>query len=260
MARSTLLPILTVRGIGYSFDTGSNSSLQVVKDVSFTLERREILSLIGPSGSGKSTILRMLAGIIEPDHGEIHYWDGSIFPGSRPIIPIVEQTPALLPWRTVLDNIALFGEIIGADDIQHTARRMCSQVGLGGFESYKPDQLSGGMQTRVSIARALSVADQLVVLDEPFSNLDELTRFEIIENFARQVREQSISAVVVGHNIEEATYIGTKVAILSPRPATICNIKSFDWPVMGVSAALENEQFRAAVKDIRELCRRLWRH
>jgi NitT/TauT family transport system ATP-binding protein len=252
------MPVLSIRDVSFEYSSAGNKPLAVLKHLNLTVERGEIVSVIGPSGSGKSTMLRLCAGVLEPTRGEIVYWNEKKSIEDRPWIPLVEQTPALLPWRNVIDNIALYGEILGRPRARAQAQLYCQRVGLTNFESYLPGELSGGMQTRVSIARALSVAEELILLDEPFSNLDELTRFRILEDLSREVRSKSITAIIVSHNIEEAIYICDRIAIMGNRPATLCDIIRPSIKTLDVQSALASAEFIEAVGRIRSLARTLW--
>jgi NitT/TauT family transport system ATP-binding protein len=252
------MPVLTLRRLSFQYPNSEAGPRRVLDDLNLRIDSGEIVSVIGPSGSGKSTLLRLCAGVLNPSAGEVIYWDDRRSVDDRPWIPLVEQTPALLPWRDTVGNIALYGEILGRPNIREEALRYCHQVGLSGFERYRPAELSGGMQTRVAIARALSIADRLILLDEPFSNLDELTRFRILEDFAKEVRSRSLSAMVVSHNIEEATYIGDRIAMFGGTPATFSQIICPGLVKSGVQSTLANPQFIAVVAELRALAKDQW--
>src|SRR5258706_3088276 len=169
-------PLIEAEGITQSFPRGAGPDLLVLKDVSFTLRNNEIVSLLGRSGSGKSTLLRILAGLIEPTHGRVAI-DGVPVKGPAEGVAMVFQTFALLPWLTVLENVEFGLEAQGLPHEQRRSRALSAidLIGLDGFESAYPKELSGGMRQRVGFARALVVHPKVLLMDEPFSALDVLT-------------------------------------------------------------------------------------
>jgi NitT/TauT family transport system ATP-binding protein len=210
--------LVIASSISASYTSPAGRVLDVLNDVSLTIKRGEIVAILGPSGCGKSTLLRLLSGIASPDGGSISYCSGM---SRTSPIPMVLQTPALLPWRTVAENIALAMEMQGRRDAVTEARRYASLVGLAGFEEFRANALSGGMRARVSFARALAAATQLILLDEPFSHLDEVTRGALNQLLCEHVERRHFAAVIVGHDIDEALSIAHRVVVLSKRPGKV---------------------------------------
>ena len=220
--------VVEVRAISKSYVSGERR-VEVLKDVSFDVGK-EFVAIIGPSGCGKSTLLRIIAGVEKPDKGEVvFHLSGKL------VIGFVFQFPTLLPWMTVLDNVAL--PLIAAglrrNEAIEKARTALKIVGLGEFEDFYPGELSGGMKQRVNIARALAVEPGVLLMDEPFSNLDPLTA-ETLRNEVLDIWLSSIlpvkSIIMVTHNVEEAVLMADKVVILSPRPAKVVKIVDINIP------------------------------
>ncbi|MGH3392703.1 MAG: ABC transporter ATP-binding protein [Actinomadura sp.] len=204
-----------------AFDTGSGV-VTAVDDMSFGLDRGEFLAIVGPSGCGKSTLLLALAGLTQPTGGQVRVAD-------RPVLEpytdlgIVFQNAELLPWRTALQNVMLQAEIRRSpkDAAEARARELLTQVGLGGFEDRYPDELSGGMQQRVALCRALLHDPEILVMDEPFGALDALTRDQIQIDLQQLWMDRRKTVVFVTHSIDEAVFLADRVLVFSPRPARI---------------------------------------
>jgi NitT/TauT family transport system ATP-binding protein len=215
-------PHLDVRNVSKTFQIG-REAIAAVSGVSLQLRRGEFGALIGPSGCGKSTILRLVADIIQPSEGMITV-DGQPprMARDRHLIGFVFQEPTLLPWRTVLDNVRLPLDIAGAADRRFaTPDDLVALVGLTGFERARPAQLSGGMQQRVAIARALALRPEILLLDEPFGALDEITRHRMNFELLRIWSETGTTAVLVTHSIAEAVLMADRVWVMSTRPGRI---------------------------------------
>jgi len=198
------------------------SSLPVLDDVSFAVADLEFVAIVGPSGCGKSTFLRIVNGLVEPDTGEIQ------INGERVIGPgrgrgMVFQGFDLLPWRTAIDNVELGLEImnISRRERRERAQLWIKRVGLVGFENAYPHQLSGGMQQRVGIARALAIEPEVLLMDEPFGALDVQTRDLLQDELLAIWQRDRKTVLFVTHSIEEAIYLADRVLIFSPRPARI---------------------------------------
>jgi NitT/TauT family transport system ATP-binding protein len=216
---------LEVRGLTISF-VESDGSLDVLDDLSFQVEKNSFVCLIGPSGGGKSTLLRAIGGLLAPTSGQI------IFPQqshSQSLTGMVFQKPNLMPWRTLFDNISLPLQLAGKNqaEIQQSTREMIDLVGLRGFESHYPHELSGGMAQRVAIARSLVHDPEILLLDEPFGQLDALTRERMGEELLRIWGSKRKTILMVTHSISEAIYLADRVIVLTSRPAKI----SLDLPV-----------------------------
>ncbi len=213
-------PILSVQDVSYVFvDTHPVRALDGI-----TLEARsgEFIALVGPSGCGKSTLLRLLAGLLRPTEGRILF-DGRVLRGPRPDIGLVFQEVNLLPWRTVEANVRLPLEILGTPRAEADARvrEMLDLVGLRGFENAYPRQLSGGMQQRAALARALVKLPRLLLLDEPFGALDALTRERMNLELLRIWAHHRQTTVMVTHSIQEAVFVADRVWVMTPRPGRI---------------------------------------
>jgi NitT/TauT family transport system ATP-binding protein len=208
-------PILTVRDLSAVFPD-NNGGLHALERVSFEVCPREFVAVIGPSGSGKTTLLRILAGILQPTGGEVNFGHHQ-----QPRIGMVFQHANLMPWRTVLENIMLPLELSGGTDAASRARELIELVGLQGFESNWPRELSGGMAQRVAIARALIHDPDLLLLDEPFGSLDALTRERMWTELSRiwQVRKKTV--LMVTHSIGEALFLADRVLVLTARPGRV---------------------------------------
>lgn len=213
--------------VNKSFGTGSDEVV-ALDDVSYTAEPGEFVSIVGLSGCGKSTILRMLADLDQPSSGEVLV-DGqspsSLRLSSR--IGVAFQDSALLPWRTVEANIRLPLEVTGDKDPE-AVRNLIDLVGLSGFGDSRPSQLSGGMRQRVSLARSLVLNPDLLLLDEPFGALDDITRQRLNFELQRIWSERETTTVLVTHSISEAVLLSDKVIVMTPRPGRIEGIITID--------------------------------
>jgi len=206
--------------------------LLAVSDVTLAVGEGELLSLVGPSGCGKTTVLKILAGLLAVDGGEV-----MIGSATRPFEPgrdvgMVFQQPLLLKWRPILENVLLPAEILGLPlkGARERAATLLRMVGLRGFENNYPHQLSGGMQQRAAIARALVHDPRLILMDEPFAALDALTREQMNLELLRIWRESGKTIVFVTHSIPEAVFLGTRCAVLTAGPARMADIFPIDLP------------------------------
>ena len=208
-------PILTVRDLSATFPD-NNGGLQALERVSFEVRPREFVAVLGPSGSGKSTLLRILAGILQPTGGEVNFGDHQ-----QPRIGMVFQQANLMPWRTVLENIMLPLELDNDAEAMSRARELIELVGLDGFESNWPRELSGGMAQRVAIARALIHDPDLLLLDEPFGSLDALTRERMWTELSRIWQARQKTVLMVTHSIGESLFLADRVLVLTARPGKV---------------------------------------
>jgi len=225
--------ILQVSGVSKSFSSPDGSPLPVLDNISFDVRRGEIIALLGKSGSGKSTLLRCIAGLIAPSSGTISYL-GKPLSGANPGVAIVFQSFALLPWLTVLQNveIGLEAKGVGPQERRERAIEAIDRIGLDGFESAYPKELSGGMRQRVGFARALVVQPDALLMDEPFSALDVLTAENLRSELLRLWQEKDFptqAMLIVTHNIEEAVILADRIFVLGTNPGRIrteidCNL------------------------------------
>jgi len=231
---------------------GDTTALQ---GIDLSIEEREFISLIGPSGCGKSTLLRIIGDLIQPTTGTASV-NGK--PARQARIDrdygIVFQDAVLYDWRNVAKNIALPLELARWNRRRRAAKvkEMLELVELGGFENHHPWQLSGGMQQRVAIARALSLDPALLLMDEPFGALDEMTRERMNMELLRIWEASGSTVVFVTHSIAEAVFLSTRVVVLSPRPGRISDLISIDLPQPRTAATREEPRFFELVTDVRE--------
>jgi NitT/TauT family transport system ATP-binding protein len=214
-----------------SFEFDPNGP-KIIEDVGFIANKGEFVTLMGPSGCGKSTVLRMIAGLIKPTSGQIYYLDKPV-KGPTLGMSFVFQDFALLPWLTNIDNIKLGLSLVNMTEDQKTkkAEELIERFGLTGFENYYPNALSGGMKQRVGIARAISSEPQVLLMDEPFSALDELTANTLRSDITYMLESKDISVnsiIMVSHNVEEAVELSNKIVVLSNKPTYVKEIVEID--------------------------------
>jgi NitT/TauT family transport system ATP-binding protein len=202
-----------------------------LRDVSLQVAPGEFVCLIGPSGCGKTTLLRLIDGLLEPDGGEVLI-DGRAQLEPGPHLGFVFQSFRLLPWRTVRDNIQFPLEIqhLPADQRRERARRYLRLVGLEEFERSYPHELSGGMQQRVGLARALAMEPRILLMDEPFAALDEQTREFMQIELSRLWHQLGVAIVFVTHSLDEAVFLADRVVLIGPRPGTVAEVLRVDLP------------------------------
>jgi NitT/TauT family transport system ATP-binding protein len=214
------------------------TGIPALKAVSFSIADGDFVSLIGPSGCGKSTLLRIVDGLIKPDHGRVLV-DGRSVDGPGPDRAVVFQYFGLYPWRTVLRNVEFGLELKGMPRRQRRdiAFARIAQVGLHGFENHFPHELSGGMRQRVGFARALSLDPEIILMDEPFSSVDEQTRELLQEQLLELWRQTRKTILFVTHSIDEAVYMANRVLVMAARPGQIAEDIAVDLPRPRVAAA-----------------------
>jgi len=200
-------------------------SVEALKDMTLDFPRGQLTSLLGPSGCGKTTLLKIIAGLLEPTSGQVEV-NGKPVTGPGPNRAFVFQDFALLPWASVMRNVAFGLELRGVakSEREAIAERYINEVGLTGFEHSYPHELSGGMRQRVGLARALSVDANVLLMDEPFSAVDEQTRRKFQEDLLSLVQNENKTFIFVTHSIEEAVYVSDQIAILLPRPSRVSEI------------------------------------
>ncbi len=208
------MSLVALRGVAKRYPTGTLA----LKGIDLDIRPGDFAALLGPSGCGKSTLLRLLAGLAEPTDGQIDWQDAA-----RPEIGFVFQEPTLMPWASVLRNVTLPLELAGMRGREAEARAAAwlARVGLSGFEHAYPRALSGGMRMRVSIARALVTRPRLLLMDEPFAALDEITRFRLNDDLLRLWEAERFTAVFVTHSVFESVFLARRILVLAPRPGRI---------------------------------------
>ncbi len=220
-----------VENVSKRYQTRSRTVVTALEGVSLDVHADEFLTIVGPSGCGKSTLLKLIAGLLPPTEGTIRV-RGTPLDGPSPDVGMVFQSPVLLPWRNVVNNILFPIEILGRSRSQYRAEaeRLIALVGLAGFERSVPRELSGGMQQRVSICRALIHDPPLLLMDEPFGALDAMTREEMGLELLRVWSERRKTVVFVTHSIPEAILLADRVAVMTARPGRIVNVVPIDLP------------------------------
>jgi NitT/TauT family transport system ATP-binding protein len=214
----TSTSLLALHGVGKTFPNGTLA----LANLDFNVRRGEFLSLLGPSGCGKSTVLRIIAGLTAPSHGSVEWPDPSMNAGKANRIGFVFQDPTLMPWASVFNNVALPLVLKGAAALE--------RVGLGKFAQAYPRELSGGMRMRVSIARALVTEPELLLMDEPFAALDEITRFKLNNDLLQAWQATGTTVVFVTHSVFESVYLSSRILVMSARPGRIATELAIDAP------------------------------
>jgi NitT/TauT family transport system ATP-binding protein len=241
-------PLVRIDGVSKQFSNGTLA----VRDVQLDLRQGEFVSLLGPSGCGKSTLLRMIAGLGEPTQGRIDWPTMKHDAGGRPErdLGFVFQDPTLMPWATALANVMLPLTLKGVAkrEAQERAAFKLALVGLRGFEASYPRELSGGMKMRVSIARALVTQPKVLLMDEPFAALDEITRHKLNDDLLRLWAEAGFTAVFVTHSVFESVYLSQRIVVMAARPGRVMADFEVDAPYP------RDDLFRTSA-DYAHLCR-----
>ena len=257
IAAAAAAPAVEARGLSIVFDAGGQRTV-ALDGIDLAIARGDFVSLIGPSGCGKTTLLRAIADLEQPTSGTL------LVKGMTPdaarqarAYGYVFQAPALYPWRNVERNVMLPLEIMGIPRAERRARaaRYLDLVELGEFRRRFPWQLSGGMQQRVSIARALSFEPDLLLMDEPFGALDEITRDGLNLHLHRLWRKTGMTIVFVTHSIQEAVYLSTRIVVMSPRPGRIVDIVDCTLPAEREPDLRDTPDFLAVAHRVREALR-----
>ncbi|MBS3057724.1 MAG: ABC transporter ATP-binding protein [Candidatus Diapherotrites archaeon] len=216
---------IVVTNVNKCFSLGQPEELYALDMTNLVIKKGEFFCLLGPSGCGKTTLLNILAGFEKPTNGRVLI-EGKEVTGPNPKYITIFQEHGLFPWRSVLDNVkfGLEANAMGSQQMKKIAMKYIKLVGLEGFEKSYPRELSGGMKQMVAIARALAVDPEIIFMDEPFGALDTMTRIRMQEELIRIFREMHKTIIFVTHNIDEAIYLGDRVAVMSPRPGKIKKI------------------------------------
>ena len=232
--------------------TKNYGEVEALRDMSLEFPRGQLTSLLGPSGCGKTTLLKIIAGLLLPRSGYVEV-NGKTVQGPGPDRAFVFQDFALLPWSTVLNNVAFGLEMRGVakSEREAIAEKYIDDVGLSGFEHSYPHELSGGMRQRVGLARALSVDADVLLMDEPFSAVDEQTRRKFQEDLLNLVQNENKTFIFVTHSIEEAVYVSDQIAILLPRPSRVSEIiRPSSFRNKGVDNIRRDPEYLDIVDDI----------
>lgn len=244
-------PKIELKDLSVTFGAGENA-VHALGPVNLTVAEGEFLSIVGPSGCGKSTLTKIIAGLLEPTGGEaiINLNGTAVAP-----IATVFQDYGIFPWKTVIDNVK-FGLVvngISGSEATDRAERWVKRLGLGGFENRYPSSLSGGMQQRVSIARALAVEPEILLMDEPFASLDAQLREILQEELLRLHDIERRTVLFVTHSLEEALVLGDRVLVLTARPGTMLDMKTVPFPRPRDTSVRESREFGAMRYE-------LWEH
>ena len=248
--------MIRIKDLNITYDSGG-VLFEVFRNINMELSAGETCAIIGPSGCGKSTLLKVLAGIITK-------FDGTVEINGRPVKPkeqkigFIPQNYGLLPWKNVLENISL-GVKIKDKKNKHNDNNLALMIdllGLSGMEYRYPGELSGGQQQRVALARAFLLKPDLLLMDEPFSALDAMTREEIQNVFLNIWRKHSVSTILVTHHMEEAVYLGQKIVILSAAPGAVC--KMVENPLFGVEDVRNRQDFFQLCIELRKMIKEDW--
>jgi NitT/TauT family transport system ATP-binding protein len=236
--------IVTLRGVGKAF-----AAVAALDRFDFTVYRGEFVSLLGPSGCGKSTALRLIAGLTAPTNGIIEWRAGKPAPGA---LGFVFQEPTLMPWASVSGNVHLPLRLLALDRATATERvtSALAGVGLAEFARAYPRELSGGMKMRVSIARALATTPQLLLMDEPFAALDEITRFRLANDLLRLWQTLNKTIVFVTHSVFESVFLSNRIVVMTPRPGRV-------FTEIEIDAAYPREESFRTSPEYSALCRRV---
>ena len=244
--------VIAARDVGLTYQTNDGPVFALTK-IDLDIIEGEFVSLIGPSGCGKTTLLRAIADLEKITDGSLMV--NAMSPQQARMARAygyVFQAPALYPWRTVERNVGLPLEIMGLDDQASRIRRNLDLVNLGGFEKKFPWQLSGGMQQRVSIARALAFDPKLMLMDEPFGALDEIVRDKLNQQLLELWDRTSKTVVFVTHSIQEAVFLSTKIIVMSPRPGRIIDVIETNLPRQRTLDIRETSEFLKIAQRVRE--------
>ena len=244
--------LVRIAGLQKIYKTRDGNDIHALKDIDLDIRAGEFISIVGPSGCGKTTLLKILAGILSRSAGDVTM-GGRTLTGPSRELGVVFQAPVLLPWRTVLQNVMVPIQVQRRDRavFEARARALIAMVGLTGFEHKYPSELSGGMQQRVGICRALVHDPSFLLMDEPFGALDAMTRESMNEELQRLWRESRKTILLVTHSIPEAVYLADRVVVMTPRPGRIVDVLDIDLPRPRTLAMQNTPEFGRFVAAIR---------
>jgi NitT/TauT family transport system ATP-binding protein len=243
--------VISVRGLSLKYGRGEKGVL-ALRDISFSVAEGEFIVVVGPSGCGKSTLLKVLAGLLPQTEGEADL-KGTPIKGPRRDIGVVFQSPVLFPWRSVLGNVLLPADVQGLDqnEMHKRALELIDLVGLTGFEDRYPRELSGGMQQRVGIVRALIHDPAILLMDEPFGALDAMTRETMNVELQRIWMERRKTVLFITHSTAEAVFLADRVIVMTPRPGRIGDEFAVDLPRPRKLDVMNTERFGGYVRRVR---------
>jgi len=215
-----LVTAIELNSVGKSFESGKET-IEVIRDIALSVEEGRFVCVVGPSGCGKTTLLRMMCGLLQPTKGTVLV-KGKPPDPKKNRFGVIFQEDSLLPWKTVLDNVKFGLEVTrNKGNINSIAREFITMVGLRGFEDYYPHQISGGMKKRVAIARAMAVDPEIILMDEPFADLDAQTRQILQKELLGVWSRFNKTVIFITHNVDEAVFLGQDIVVLTKRPASV---------------------------------------
>jgi NitT/TauT family transport system ATP-binding protein len=239
---------IALSDVAKSYPLKKGATLNALESISLTIANGEFVALLGPSGCGKSTVLRIVAGLEEPTSGTVSVGDATPQALSRSHrLGVAFQEHSLLPWLTVRQNIALPYRVAGKSIDTAHVKELIDLVGLSGFEDARPKQLSGGMRQRASIARALVLDPEVLLLDEPFGALDAVTRRRMNKELGRIWSELRITTLLVTHDVDEAVLLADRVVVMTGRPGRVRHIEEVDLPLREHSELTRSPEFHEIV-------------
>ncbi|MDF2985362.1 MAG: ABC-type nitrate/sulfonate/bicarbonate transport system, ATPase component [Eubacterium sp.] len=247
-------PEIQIENVSMFYKDNKGNDIHALNNVSIDIQKGEFISLLGPSGCGKTTLLRIIADLLEPSNGTVTVCGQT--PKETRLqqkYGIVFQNPVLYDWRTVKNNVRLPLEMmrINRSEQNNRIEKQLELVGLSNFANHYPHQLSGGMQQRVGIARALAIQPEILLMDEPFSALDEFTREKLNEDLLRIWSKTNKTVIFVTHNISESVFLSDRVCVLSPHPGRLSAVVDIDLPRPRTREIRETPEFFALVSKIR---------
>jgi len=247
MTETFVVPEVELSGVSKRYPNGRI----VLDSVNLTIAKGEFVTLLGPSGCGKSTVLKLISGLTSPSSGRIQV-DGMTPKNARETVSYIFQDATLLPWRTVRQNVGLSLELesVNGDRRKQTTAALLDLVGLEQVGEAYPRELSGGMKMRVSLARALATNPRLLLMDEPFAALDEMTRDRLNEELLRLRSEQQWTAVFVTHSVAEAVFLSTRIVVLAANPGRILNVVPVDFSTARTAALRSAREFGEKVLQV----------
>lgn len=252
MEASVSTPLIMVRSVSLSYDTVSGEQSAALDQIDLDVQKNEFIAIVGPSGCGKSTLLKVIVGLLRPSSGQVSVGD-RVVDGPHADIGMVFQNPALLPWKTVLANVLFSTDTlrIARESSVPAARQLLEKVGLKGFEDRLPRELSGGMQQRAAICRALIHNPRLLVMDEPFGALDAMTREELGFELLRIWQAEVKTVIFVTHSIPEAVILADRVVVMTDRPGRVARTFRIDLPRPRDASTELSPEFARHVHEIR---------
>jgi NitT/TauT family transport system ATP-binding protein len=250
-----LTALLSLEDVEKNYWFSPNESMVALKGINLEVQEKEFIAIVGPSGCGKTTLLKLVSGLLKPSNGRISIEGMPVQKSHRQLLGMVFQQPALLPWRKVIDNVLLPCEVRGQElsQARSLALELLELVGLKEFVNRKPNELSYGMQQRVSICRALVSDPRLLLMDEPFASLDAITRFELTCLLLDIWNMKQTTVLFVTHNIQEAVFLADRVVVMTPRPGRIASVIDVPLPRPRKEEQLYEADFSNCAKMIREL-------